>query len=174
MRGIEGQVAVRVALKPHHGDGSANAQTGPIIDTKGFGSAIFYFMFDVDARETQEIFVNSLTLSQSESSSFASGVETIWTCGTDKTIRGDASTLPQYLDPNNPSAEGQQPRILVIESLANQKRYMRTTIATDLGSGNGETDYYGFCFLLDPLESLTTDEQIAESGGEATYLGGVI
>lgn len=172
MRGIEGQVAVRVALKPHVGDGSTSSQAGPIIDTRGFGSAIFYFMFDVDARETQEIYVDSLIVEQSSKSNM-SGPETIWACGTDKTIRGDASTLPQYLDPNFPSAEGQQPRILCIESLANQKRYMRATIETDDADGAGQTDYYGFCFLLDPRESLTTDEQIAESGGEAVYIPGV-
>ncbi len=172
MRGIEGQVAVRVALKPHVGNGAAKAQIGPTIDTRGFGSAIFYFMFDVNARETQEIYVDALSVGQSENSDM-SGEEVIWACGTDKTIRGDASTLPQYLDPNFPSSEGQQPRILCIESLANQKRYMRATIATDLADGAGQTDFHGFCFLLDPRESLTTDEQIAESGGEAVYIPGV-
>lgn len=173
MRGIEGQVAVRVALKPHHGNGSADAQTGPIIDTKGFGSAVWIVQFDIDSRETQEIFVSALTIAEDESSDM-SGAVTIWTCGTDKTIRGEASTLPQYVDPNFPSSEGQQPRIVIMENLDRRKRYMRMNIVTDLAQGNGETDYYGFCFLMDPVESLTTDEQIAGTNGEATYIPGVL
>lgn len=169
MRGIEGQVAVRVALKPHHGNGSsASLQAGPIIDTQGFGSAIWYVMFDVDARETQQIYVDFLTITEDEDPNMGSETA-IWTCGTDKTIRGEASTLPQY---NPPSSEGQQPRIVVMENLDRRQRYMRMNIFTDNAGGNFETDYYAFCFLMDPLESLTTDEQIAESGGEAIYIPG--
>ena len=110
----------------------------------------------------------SITYSEDEDANMASA-DTIWTCGTDKTIRGEASTLPQY---NPPSSEGQQPRIVVMEDLDRRQRYMRMSIIVDNGGGNYETDYYALCFLMDPVESLTTDEQIADSGGEAVYIPG--
>lgn len=168
MRGIEGQVAVRAALPVVRGTGSPIATTGQAIDTRGFRSAVFYFMFDVDGRETEEISVTLLTVQESAASDMGSPT-TIWTCGTDKTIRGETSTLPSYLDPNFPSSEGQQPRILVIEDLNQRQRYLRALAISDK-----LTDITGVCFLLDPIESLTTDAEIAGTNGEAVYIGGAL
>lgn len=171
MRGIQGQVAVRVALGPHEGDGGPEAEVGPVIDTRGFGSMVWQIMFHPNAgREVTEIECSALTVQESESASMSSPA-TIWTCGTDKTIRGDTSTLPNYTDPNFPSSEGQQPRVLVIPDLSRRKRYMRASIIV-----GATTSYYGFVYLLDPVESLTTEAQIA--GGvedsQVVYIGGAL
>ena len=171
MRGIEGQIAVRVALGPHYGDGGTEVEAGPIIDTQGFGSMVWQIMFHPNAgRETTEIDCSALTVQESAASNMADPT-TIWTCGTDKTIRGEASTLPSYTDPNFPSSEGQQPRVLVVEDLHRRKRYMRANIIA-----GATTSYYGFVYLLDPLESLTTEAQIA--GGventQVVYIGGAL
>lgn len=171
MRGIQGQIAVRCALRPTVGSGLASAQSGPIIDTQGFRSAAFFFTFDVSNRETEEIFVNSLLVRESSDPAMGSATE-IWTCGTSPTIRGAASTLPRYEDPDFPSSEGQQPRVLIIPDLTHRKRYMQASIVTDLAGGSGETDYSGLCYLMDPIESLTTDEDIAGPNGQAVYIAG--
>lgn len=170
MRGIEGQVAVRAALPVlrHTEPNAQQVVAGDAIDTRGFQSAIFYFMFNYDTREVDECNCTFLGVAESENSNMSDST-TIWTCGTDKTIRGETSTLPNYVDPNFPSSEGQQPRILVIEDLPQRQRYMQASIII-----NADEDVTGVCFLLDPVESLTTDEQIAGPNGEAIYIGGTL
>jgi len=164
MKAIEGQVAVRLALKPVFADDSATAMTGEIIDTQGFTSLSFvFFPSTLGSAQTEDIKVDALIVNESDASNMGSPT-TIFTLGTSPNIRGDATTL---IDADPCKTANKQPIVFSITDLTRRKRYMQASAIIDRN-----TILVGECFLFDPLESMHTDAEICQANGEAVYIGG--